>query len=82
MSLKNRSTMLVASSVLWQNIKCVILENLFTTTKLESLPLFELGKHIIKFIDISTQGSLGTFKEVYKPWGKTLDLVCLKVMHL
>ena len=44
--------------------------------------LFDLGKPKIKFINISTEGSLDTGKKVHKPWGKTLDLTCLHVMHL
>jgi hypothetical protein len=64
--LKNKSAMLVALWVVWKNIKCVILENLFTTTKIESLPFFDLGKPNIKSIDISTKGSLGTGKKIYK----------------
>jgi hypothetical protein len=38
-------------------MKCVILENLLTTTKIESLPFFDLGKPKTKSIEISTQGT-------------------------
>ena len=55
-------------------MKCANFENLSTTTKTESFPLFELGKLKIKSIEISTQGSLGMGRGLYNPWGKTLDL--------
>jgi hypothetical protein len=63
-------------------MKYVILENLSTTTKIQSLPFFGLGKPNIKSKYISTQGFLGTSKRVYKPCDKTIDLACLQVMHL
>jgi hypothetical protein len=66
-SLKNRSAIFIASSVLWQAMKCAILENLSTTTNIESLPFLDLGRPKIKSIEISTQGSLGTGKGVYSP---------------
>jgi len=53
------------SSVLWHAMKCAILENLSTTTKIESLPFFDLGKPKIKSIKISTQGLVGTWNGVY-----------------
>jgi hypothetical protein len=62
-------------------MKCAILENLSTTTKIESLPFCDLGRAKTKSIEISTQGALGTGKGVYKPCGKTLDLACLHVTH-
>jgi hypothetical protein len=62
-------------------MKCVVLENLLTTTKIESLPFFDLGKPKIKFIEISTQGSVGTGNGVYSPCGCTLDFVFLQAMH-
>jgi len=37
-----------------------------TTTKIESIPLDELGKPKIKSIEISTQGMSGMGREVYK----------------
>jgi hypothetical protein len=60
-SLKNNSTILVASSVLWHVIKCH-LENLSTTTKID------LGKPKIKFIEMSTHSSLGTSKSIQAMW--------------
>jgi len=36
--LKNKLAMLVASPVLWHGMKCTILLNLSTITKIESLP--------------------------------------------
>jgi hypothetical protein len=41
-------------------MKCAILENLSTTTKIESLPFFDLGKPKINSIKISAQGLVGT----------------------
>jgi hypothetical protein len=64
-SLKNRSAIFIASSVLWQAMKYAILENLSTTTNIESLPFLDLGRPKMKSIKISTQGSLGTGKGVY-----------------
>ena len=58
-------------------MKCAILENLSTTTKIESLPFLDLGKPKTKFIKISTQGALGTGRGLYNPCGKTLDLAYL-----
>jgi hypothetical protein len=46
---------------------CVILENLSTITKTESLLLLVLGKPKTKSIEISVQCSLGIGKRVYKP---------------
>jgi len=63
-------------------MKCVILENLYTTLDMESIPFINLGKSRIKSIRISTKSSLGTGKGVYNTWGITLDLTCLYVMHL
>ena len=66
-SLKNRSTIFVASLVLWKAMKCAILENLSTITNIESLPFLDLGRPKIKSIETSTQGLLGTSKGVYNP---------------
>jgi hypothetical protein len=41
-------------------MKCAILENLSTTTKIESLPFFDLSKPKTNSIEISTLGSVGT----------------------
>jgi hypothetical protein len=41
------------------------LENLSTITNMESLPFLDLGKPKIKYIEISTQGSLEISKGVY-----------------
>lgn len=49
---------MVASLVLWHGMKYAILENLFTTTNMEPLPLIGRGNSKKKFIDISTQSSL------------------------
>jgi hypothetical protein len=81
-SLKNKLAMLVVSSVLWHRMKCVILLNLSTITKIESLPFFVLGSPKTKSIDMSTHGPLGMGKGVYNPCGKTLDLALRHVMHL
>ena len=74
--------MWVASSVLQQDMKCAIFENLSTTTKIETLPFLNLGKPKTKSIEISTQGALGMSRGVYNPCVKTLDLACLQVTHL
>jgi hypothetical protein len=68
--------MLVALPILLHIMKYIILKNLSTTTKIEP-PFFYLGKPKTNSKKISTQGSLGTSKGIYKPRGKTLDL-----MHL
>ena len=62
-------------------MKYAIFENLSTTTKIESLPFLDLGKHKIKSIEILTQGALGTGKGVHNSCGKTLDLAYLQVMQ-
>jgi len=74
--------MLVASSVLWHGMKCVILLNLSAITKIDSLPFFVLGNPKTNPLDMSTHGSLGTGKGVYNPCGKILDLGLQHVMHL
>jgi hypothetical protein len=48
-------------------MKCVTLENLSTTTKIESLPFFDLGKPKTKSMEISIQGSTSTSNDVYNP---------------
>jgi hypothetical protein len=68
-SLKNNSTICEASSFLWHGIKCAILLNRSTTTKMESLTYFVRGKPRIKSMDMSSQGTLGIGSGVYKPWG-------------
>jgi len=45
------------------------LKNLSTTTKMESLPHFDLGKPKTKSIEMSTHGSFGTGEGVYEPCG-------------
>jgi len=81
-SLKNKSAMLVASSILWHRMKYAIFENLSTTTKMESLPHFDLGKPKTKSIEMSTYGSFGTGKGAYKPCDWVIDFAFLQVMHL
>jgi hypothetical protein len=41
-------------------MKCVILENLSTITKIESLPIFDLGKPKTKFIEIFNEDQPNT----------------------
>ena len=81
LSKEQDSHMLKTSSVLLHGIKCVILLNLFTTTKILSLPSLVSGKPRTKSIDMSVQGSLGTFKGVYNPLGCDLDLASLHIKH-
>ena len=64
-SLKNRSVVFIALLVLWQDMKCSILENLYAITNMKSLSFLDLGEPKIKFIEIWIQGSLGTCKSVY-----------------
>jgi hypothetical protein len=64
---KNKSAIFVASSILWQAMKCAILENLSITINIESFPFLDLGRPKMKSIEISTQGSLGIGKGVYSP---------------
>jgi len=80
-SLKNKSAIWDASSVLWHAMKCIILKNLSTKTKIESLPFFDLGKPKIKSIEKSNQGSVGTGNVVYSPCSYTLDFAFLQAMH-
>jgi hypothetical protein len=49
------------------NYICVMLKNLSTITKTESLILLVLGKPKTKSIEISVQCSPGIGKRVYKP---------------
>jgi len=53
-----------------------IIKNLSITTKIESLPFFDLGKPKTKSIEISTQGLVGTGNGVHNPCDCTL-----KTMH-
>lgn len=50
-------------------MKYDILENLSATIKIESLPYLGLGNPKTKFIDILTQGTLGTGKGMYNVCG-------------
>ena len=67
-SRRYNSAMWVASSVLWQGMKCAIFENLSTTTIIASLPLWVLGSATMKSILTSSHGWAGTGKGVYNPW--------------
>ena len=80
-SLKNNSTICEASSLLWHGIICAILLNRSTTTKIESLPYLVSGKPRTKFMDMSSQGTLGTGSGVYKPWGFKRDLALWHNSH-
>jgi hypothetical protein len=57
-------------------------KSIYKKKKMESIPFLDLSEPKIKFIEISTQGSLGIGKDVYNLGGITLDLACLHVMHL
>jgi hypothetical protein len=80
-SLENRLAICDASSLLWQAIKCDILENLSTTTNMESWPLFVRANPNIKSILISSHGVVVAGKGVCKPWGLNLDLDVLHLMQ-
>jgi len=58
---------ILTSSNFLQGIKLVILENLSTTTNMESLPLLILGSPKTKSIDKSIHGESGIGKGVCKP---------------
>src|SRR6266542_3184445 len=62
-------------------MKCAILENLSTTTKMLSLPFLVLGNPKTKSIEISSQGTLGTGRGMYKPCGLSRDLACWHVVQ-
>ncbi|WZZ71362.1 hypothetical protein YC2023_082732 [Brassica napus] len=68
-SLKKRSAVWLASFVLVHGMKCAILENLSTTTKIESLCSI-LGKPSTKSIDRSTHGVIGIGKGILLLSGK------------
>jgi hypothetical protein len=55
-------------------MKCAILENMSTKTKTLSLPFFVLDSPKTKFIEMYSQGALGTGKGMYTPWGLRCDL--------
>jgi hypothetical protein len=80
-SLKNKSTIREASLVLWHGMKWAILENLSTTTKMLSCPLLVLGKPNTKYIEISSQGTLGAGRGIYKPCGFSRDVAFLHVVQ-
>ena len=64
---KNKSVTLEASCFLLHGIKCAILENLSTTTKIESLPIWVLGNHNTKSMLMPYQGAIGIGKGSYNP---------------
>ena len=80
--LKKSFEMWETSSTLWQGIKCVILLNLSTTTKIKSTPLWVLGSPRTNSILMSTQGADGMGKGVYSPRGITPDLAYKQATHL
>jgi len=55
---KNKFVIWDASFILWHAMKWVILENLLTIRKIESLPFFDQGKPKTK-VHKATQGSVG-----------------------
>jgi hypothetical protein len=63
-----------ASSILCHGMKLAILGNLSTSTKMLSRPLLVLCKPNTKSIEISSQGTLGTYRGIYKPCGFSRDL--------
>ena len=64
---ENNVAMCEASSVLLHGMKCAILENLSTTTNIESLFVLVRGNPNTKSIDISDHGAYGVGKGVYNP---------------
>lgn len=77
----NKEETLEASSNLLHAMKCAILENRSTTTKMLSFPYFVLGKPNTKSMEVSNQGLWGVGRWVYKPWGRSLDSVLLHSTH-
>lgn len=65
MSLKKSLAIWEASFVLLHGRKCTILDNLSTTTKMESNPTLVFGRPSTKSIERSIQGSVGTGNVVY-----------------
>jgi hypothetical protein len=62
-------------------MKCAILENVSTTTKTLSLSFFVLGSPKTKSIEISSQGTPGIGKGMYKPWGLRHDFAFQTVVQ-
>jgi hypothetical protein len=62
-------------------MKCIILENLSTITKIEFLSFFYLDKSKTKSIEISTQGLVGPGNGVYNSYDYTLNFIFLQAMH-
>jgi hypothetical protein len=62
-------------------MKCVILKNLPTTTKIECLPFFNLDKPKTKSTEIFAQGIVGIGNGVYNLCGYTLDFSFLHAMY-
>lgn len=69
------------SSTLWHGMKCVILKNLSTTTKIKSLPLLDLGRLSTKSMDMLVHGKVEMSNKVYNPWFMTLDLALWHIMQ-
>jgi len=80
-SSKNNTTTLVAYSVFLHARKWVILENLSTTTKMESLPYWVYGSPKTKSMLRSTQGLVGIDKGIYKLVFWTWPLVVWHTLH-
>lgn len=61
-------------------MKCVIFENLSTSTKIKFLPNLDLDKPRTKSIEIFLHGSLGISNGVHNPCGCSLDFAWLQVI--
>src|SRR5664279_4412681 len=80
-SLKNKVAMCEASSVLLHGMKCAILENLSTTTKIESLFVLVHGNPNTKYILMSLHGACGVGKGMKRPCDLEVDLALRHVGH-
>ena len=63
-------------------MKCAILVNLSTTLKIESCPLWVLGKPRMKSILTESQGLVGICNDVYNLVFWLLPLACWHTLHL
>ena len=80
-SVKYNLAMCLASSTLVQAMKWAILENLSTTTMIESFPRCVLGKAMKKSMVKCSQGLLATGKGMYSPLWKVI-LALIQASHL
>ena len=66
-SLKNKFAIWVASLVFWHGMKCIIFENMSTTTNIESYPLYVIGRTNMKSMLTASHGVSGMGNGWYNP---------------